>query len=65
MKTSILKAFVWAQIWRDENGQDLIEYGLVVALIALGATAGLKNFAEQISTAMSTIGSRVAASAAG
>ncbi len=32
MKDKLLKYTVWAQIWRDENGQDLVEYGLVIAL---------------------------------
>ena len=42
---------------RDESGQDLIEYALVAALIALGSIAAMKGIATGISTAFSTISS--------
>ena len=35
------------QIFREDSGQDLIEYALVVALIAFAATAGMSTVAEQ------------------
>jgi pilus assembly protein Flp/PilA len=41
---------------RDESGQDLIEYALVAALIALGATAAMTGLAGKISTAFTTVG---------
>jgi pilus assembly protein Flp/PilA len=47
---------------RDESGQDLIEYALVAALIALGATAAMSSLATSISTAFSTVGSKLTAS---
>ena len=40
----------------DEQGQDLIEYALVVALIAFGATAAMSTLATDINTAFTTIG---------
>lgn len=40
---------------KDENGQDLIEYALVVALIALGATFGMNSVATGINTAFNTL----------
>ena len=43
----------------DEQGQDLIEYALVVALIALAATAGMQTVAGDINTAFSNIGSKL------
>ena len=49
---------VLTHIHRDESGQDLIEYALVVALIALGSTAGMTTVATGINsafTALSTI----------
>ena len=46
---------VWAQFWRDESGQDLIEYALVVALIAFAAVAGMGFLATGINTAFSQI----------
>jgi pilus assembly protein Flp/PilA len=46
----------------DESGQDLIEYALVAALIALGATAAMTTLAGTISTAFSTVGSKLTSS---
>jgi pilus assembly protein Flp/PilA len=42
---------------QEEAGQDLIEYALVVALIALAATAGMSSLATGINTAFSKLGS--------
>ena len=36
---------------KREDGQDLVEYALVVAMIAFGATAGMKTLAGGINTA--------------
>ena len=46
---------VFKQLLREESGQDLIEYALVAALIALGALTSMKGVATGISTAFSTI----------
>lgn len=43
----------------DERGQDLIEYVLVVALIALAATVGMKTVANDINNAFISIGSKL------
>lgn len=40
----------------DDRGQDLIEYALVVALIAFGAVAGMGALAKDINDAFDTIG---------
>lgn len=40
----------------DESGQDLIEYALIAALIALGAIAAMSGLATKISTEFNTIG---------
>jgi len=42
-----------------EEGQDLVEYALVVALIAFAATAGMKTLATNINTAFSNIAAAV------
>jgi pilus assembly protein Flp/PilA len=39
-----------------EEGQDLIEYALVVALIAFAATAGMNTVAANINTAFTNVG---------
>jgi len=38
-------------LWQEEEGQDLVEYGLLLVLIALAATAGMKTLASAISNA--------------
>ena len=45
-----------------EEAQDLVEYALVVALIAFGATTGMKNLASAINTAFSNVSSRLGTS---
>jgi pilus assembly protein Flp/PilA len=45
----------------NEEGQDLIEYALVVALIAFGATAAMKTLSSDINTAFTDIGTTLSA----
>jgi pilus assembly protein Flp/PilA len=60
MKTFLLKQYVRMQtLLADESGQDLIEYALVVALIAFAATAGMSTVAGNINTAFTKIGSKL------
>lgn len=40
-----------------EEGQDLVEYALIVALIALAATAGMDSLATAINSAFGHLGS--------
>jgi pilus assembly protein Flp/PilA len=42
-----------------EEGQDLVEYALVVALIAFGATAGMTALAGGINSAFNTISDKL------
>jgi pilus assembly protein Flp/PilA len=56
MNTMLLKMYVKIQAMMTcEEGQDLVEYALVVAIIALGATAAMKSLAGAISTSFGTI----------
>jgi len=60
MNNLLLKLFVKLQdLASREEGQDLVEYALVVALIAFGATAGMKSLATGINTAFSSISSQL------
>ena len=59
MKDKLLRLSVMLQILMDENGQDLIEYALVVALIAFAATAGMNTLAADINAAFNNIGARL------
>jgi pilus assembly protein Flp/PilA len=56
MKDKLLKSSAKLQILLGEEGQDLIEYALVVALIAFVATAGMSSLATAINNAFSGIG---------
>jgi pilus assembly protein Flp/PilA len=50
---------VFVELHREESGQDLIEYALIAALIALAATVGMSAVAGAINQAFSTIGDRL------
>jgi pilus assembly protein Flp/PilA len=45
------------RLWRDEEGQDLIEYALLVALVALAAVTGMQGLANAINTEFLALGS--------
>jgi pilus assembly protein Flp/PilA len=57
MKDYLSKLAIRMQVLLDEEGQDLIEYALVVALIAFTATAGMSTVANAINAAFSNVGS--------
>ena len=60
MKDKLLKLCIAVHNLRNnEEGQDLIEYALVVALIAFAATAGMNTVASNINTAFSNIGNKL------
>jgi pilus assembly protein Flp/PilA len=60
MNTMLLKMYVKFQdLLNREEGQDLVEYALVLALIALGATASMRLIATNVSTAFSNIASAI------
>jgi pilus assembly protein Flp/PilA len=41
------------KLWKEEEGQDLVEYGLLVVLISLFAVVAMKGLANGISDAFS------------
>jgi pilus assembly protein Flp/PilA len=56
MKNLLNLIYVKFKALKDrEEGQDLVEYALVVALIAFGATAGMGALAGGINNAFNTI----------
>jgi pilus assembly protein Flp/PilA len=64
MNSILIKLYVKFQdLASREEGQDLVEYALVVALIAFGATAGMKALATGLNSAFqgisSTLGNRI------
>lgn len=42
------------RLWQEEDGQDLVEYGLLVVLIGLVAVGAMSGLASGISKAFST-----------
>jgi pilus assembly protein Flp/PilA len=64
MKDIGLKLYVKMQnlkeaLVQDQSGQDLIEYALVAALIALAATASMTTLAGKIGTAFTSVGTKL------
>ena len=50
------------ELMSTDEGQDLVEYALVVALIAFGASAAMKGLSTEIKTAFNAISSDLATS---
>ena len=48
------------RLWKDESGQDLTEYALLLVLVALVAVAALKGLATAINTVYNTAASDLA-----
>jgi pilus assembly protein Flp/PilA len=44
------------RLWKEEQGQDLIEYALLVALVALAATVGMNALATKINLEFTNLG---------
>jgi len=47
---------LFIRLVKEDSGQDLIEYALVTALIALGAVTGMKTLANDIGSAFNSVG---------
>jgi len=52
------------KIWKDQRGQDLIEYALMAGFVAVAAGAVMPGVAGSISTIFSKIGSVLTKAAA-
>ncbi|MGA8026810.1 MAG: Flp family type IVb pilin [Bryobacteraceae bacterium] len=55
MITSVMNAF-----WQEEDGQDLVEYSLLLAFIALAAVALLSQASSSINTIWKNISTNLA-----
>jgi pilus assembly protein Flp/PilA len=57
MKEMFLTLYLKVQaLIAKEDGQDLVEYALIVALIALACCAGMNSLATAINNGFSTLG---------
>jgi pilus assembly protein Flp/PilA len=63
MRNAMLKLYVKAQVigqaLKDEQGQDLVEYALVIAVVCLGIISGMNTLANGINAAMTTISTKL------
>jgi pilus assembly protein Flp/PilA len=50
------RRFRWLNLLSREAGQDLVEYALVVAMIAFATTAGFRSVALQLSNVYTQLG---------
>lgn len=63
MNDLMIKLLVRIQTWTvREEGQDLVEYALLVALVAFGATAALKTLGSGLNRSFTNISSTLASS---
>ena len=44
------------RLWKEEEGQDLVEYALLVALVALAAISGMSFLANKINEEFTSLG---------
>jgi Flp pilus assembly pilin Flp len=51
---TILKNF-----FAEEDGQDMVEYGLVISLVVIGAVGALGAFNTTFGTALGTVGTAI------
>jgi len=47
---------ILASLHREDSGQGLVEYVLLIALVAFAATAGMSSLASSINSAFSKVG---------
>jgi pilus assembly protein Flp/PilA len=56
----LMKLWCMLQSWTtEEEGQDLVEYALIIALIALACVGGLRTLATAIGVAFTNIGNNL------
>lgn len=46
-------------LWQDENGQGMVEYGLIIALVAVVAIGGLTLLGPKLKTLFTNIDTQI------
>ncbi len=63
MKDLALKLYVKVQAFatalKNEDGQDMVEYAIVLGLIAMGATVAMIGLATTIGTGFTNVGTKL------
>ena len=54
-----VKVQAFASALKNEEGQDMVEYAIVLGLIAMGATVAMKGLATTIGTGFTSIGTKL------
>ena len=55
LRTDVFRTDVFASLGRDEKGQTMAEYGVVLALITLAVLAGLTLLSSNINIALTSV----------
>ncbi|MBK5295440.1 MAG: Flp family type IVb pilin [Acidobacteriia bacterium] len=53
MKENILR--LWLRLWKDEQGQDLVEYALIVAAVGLALIVTVNQLSQAVVSLYSSI----------
>lgn len=52
---------VLVRLWKEEQGQDLVEYALLVTLVSLGAVVAIRGLAAAVSEVFSNAAKNLSA----
>ena len=59
MRLLLMKNWLWAKFARGEDGANLVEYLLLVSLIAIAVMAAVVFFGGQVSSSFDNAGSKL------
>ena len=60
MRDTLLKMYLKFQGLKNDEGQDLVEYALLVALVALVCVTGVNNVATAVNSVFANVSSSLA-----
>ena len=61
---NMLQAIIKSRLWKEEHGQDMVEYALLAGFITVAVTAAFPPVSASISTIFSRLGSMLTNAAA-
>lgn len=61
---NMLQAMIKSRLWKEQHGQDMVEYALLAGFITVAVTAAFPPVSSSISTIFSRLGSLLANAAA-